>query len=152
MNLQFENGDPFTTGATSYDYRPATSKEPHERVIIRILISGIKTSAMLDTGGVFFVCTPEIGEVLGLTQGAPTDKIRIRDHSVNGSLHSIELELVADDGASFTLTVTAFVPHLQPGEEWFEEFPCVLGLYGCLERLRFAVDPMTKTFHFGTAL
>jgi hypothetical protein len=30
--------------------------------------------------------------------------------------------------------------------------PCILGLYGCLERLRFAVDSHTEQFYFGPAV
>ena len=34
-------------------------------------------------------------------------------------------------------------------EERWGELPSFLGLMGCLERMRFAVDPLDNTFYFG---
>ncbi len=70
---------------------------------------------------------------------------------VHGRLHRVNLTLFAEEGESFTLEATAFVPN--PGdEEIWEDIPCILGLFGCLERARFAVDPSTETFYFGPIL
>lgn len=46
-----------------------------------------------------------------------------------------------------TFDVTAFVPHLTPGENW--PFPTFLGWHCCLERIRFAIDPAEEKFYFG---
>jgi hypothetical protein len=44
---------------------------------------------------------------------------------------------------------TAFVP--DTSHEAVPELPSILGLHGCLERVRFAFDPHTDTFYFGPA-
>lgn len=53
--------------------------------------------------------------------------------------------LLADEGQgeSLTLDVTAFLPD----DRW--NLPNMLGLTGCLERIRFAVDPANDLFYFG---
>ncbi|MBN1484372.1 MAG: hypothetical protein JXA37_06580 [Chloroflexia bacterium] len=71
----------------------------------------------------------------------------IRDRTYQGELHRLSLVLKAQDGESVALEVTAFLPRLRPGETW--NLPPFLGLRGCLERLRFAVDPASDTFYFG---
>jgi len=38
----------------------------------------------------------------------------------------------------------------EEAEQWGDML-CLLGLYGCLERARFAVDPLTERFYFGPA-
>ncbi|MEZ4714401.1 MAG: hypothetical protein R3A44_44885 [Caldilineaceae bacterium] len=45
--------------------------------------------------------------------------------------------------------VTAFIPQLRPEDEWPIEFPCIAGMSGCFERLRFAVDPLDERIYFG---
>ena len=51
-------------------------------------------------------------------------------------------------GEGLTVDVTAFVPEAEFTEAW-GLLPSYLGLNGCLDRLRFAVDPVTDTFYFG---
>lgn len=41
----------------------------------------------------------------------------------------------------------AFIP--KHDEKWESDLPCILGLLGCLEHFRFAVDPMQDMFYFG---
>lgn len=153
MPLLFPDGTAFSNGAMTYQFRPATRGEKYERLVVTIFVGPFATTAVVDTGGVFFICTPELGKQLGLDpqRGAPTDKLYLRGRTLEGSLHPLEIELAAQDGETLIVTVTAFLPHLRAGEEWSEEFPCIMGLYGCLERLRFAVDPVTETFYFGAA-
>lgn len=151
MPLHFKDGTPFAIGSAPYQYRPATSRETYERILLTISIGDLKTSALVDTGGVFFVCSPEIADYIGLDseRGASADRLLLRGRLISGTLHRVEITLEADEGESLSLAVTAFVPRLRAGEEWFEEFPCIMALYGCLERLRFAIDPTTGTFYFG---
>ena len=61
----------------------------------------------------------------------------------------IELRLLADEGDSLTVDATAFIPDV---EEYWGDLPTFIGLTGFLERLRFAVDPSTDTFYFGSLL
>jgi hypothetical protein len=70
---------------------------------------------------------------------------------VHGRLYRLNLTLLADEGEDLTIQTTAFVPEPDEAEGW-GDMPCILGLYGCLERLRFAVDPHTEPFYFGPAV
>ena len=53
------------TGATPYHYRPATSNETLPRLVLRVVIDGIATDAMLDTGGGIFVMSSHRGQAVG---------------------------------------------------------------------------------------
>jgi hypothetical protein len=149
MLLQFTDGQPFAQGCCGFLYRPATERDTTPRIILTVQISGIETQTALDTGGVYLVCDPEIADLLNLdpSSGVGTDTLGIREWKGSGTLYRLPLMLVSDEGRGLELEVTAFVPSLQPGETW--RLPSYMGLSGCLERLRFAVDPATDTFYFG---
>ncbi len=149
--LRFDSGDLFATGSAPYAYRPATAQETSPRIILTVLIGDFQTSAFVDTGGVFLLCAPEIARYLRLDprDGMPADRLWLRGDWLSGVLHRIPLTLVAQEGPSLTIDATAFVPELAPHQKWPDDFPCVLGMSGCLEFLRFAVDPADDTFYFG---
>lgn len=151
MLLQFADGNLFASGAMAYTYEPATSNENSPRIILSILIGELQISAFVDTGGVYFLCSPEVAFELGLQPEASIGTLRMLFRGVfyYGHLHRIPLTFRAEEGHPLTVEVTAFVPQLLPGIEWSAEFPCILGMNGCLERLRFAIDPLTDTFYFG---
>jgi hypothetical protein len=56
--------------------------------------------------------------------------------------------LLAEAGGNLGFEATAFVPE-QHEEEGWGDMPSILGFYGCLERIRMAIDPVTETFYFG---
>jgi hypothetical protein len=72
----------------------------------------------------------------------------VRGVWMDGSLHRLNLRFPATQGDSLSVDVTAFVPDPELEQVW-DEMPSFIGLNGCLERLRFAVDPATDTFYFG---
>jgi hypothetical protein len=111
---------------------------------------GITTTAFVDTGSPFVVCKPEIAEALGLVpeDGVSVNRLKLRESLLDGSLHRIEVTLLAEIGQSLSVEATVFVPHLQSYQEW-GDFPAVLGLTGFLERIRYAVDPGSDSFYFG---
>ena len=153
MTLAFANGEPFAIGVTGYDYRPATSHETTPRLVLEVEIEGILAEAIVDTGGVYLFCNPHVARRLAL---APTEAlsrvqaILFRGVMVHGRLYRLRLTLLADEGEDVTVQATAFVPEPDEAEHW-GDMPCLLGLYGCLERARFAVDPPTERFYFGPA-
>jgi hypothetical protein len=151
MLLQFTNGEAFATGATLYAYRPVTSKESLPRIILPLLIGNLEVLAFVDTGGVYLLCSPEIAWQLRLYPEDSLGALQMlfRGVSYFGHLHRIPLTFLPHEGALLTVEVTAFVPQQHAGDEWPSEFPCILGMSGCLERLRFAIDPFTDTFYFG---
>ncbi|MDH3605006.1 MAG: hypothetical protein OEU26_35870 [Candidatus Tectomicrobia bacterium] len=151
MPLTFPDGQAFATGAAPYGYRSATPQETTPRVVLSVEIEGFKTEAMVDTGGVFLVCHPEVALQARLeTSDAVSDTLEIlfRGVFVRGRLYRLNLTLVAEIGTTLDFQATVFVPESEDAEQW-GEIPSILGMYGCLERIRFAVDPDTETFYFG---
>lgn len=150
MLLQFENQEPFASGVTPYAYRPATDEEKTPRIVIILQLGGIETTAFVDTGGVYAICSPEFTQLLNLDprDGFPS-RVRSSRWNYPGNLHRVPITFISESGEDLTIEVTAFFPDLQFSSEWPEDFPCILGLYGCLERLRFAVDPSNEMFYFG---
>ena len=151
MLLQFADGRHFATGAAPYAYRPATDREVSPRIIVSIRLGDIVTSAFVDTGGIYLWCPPHIAGDLGvdLEEGELVGPIRSARGQFEGILLRAPLTLFAEEGHSLVIEPTVFIPRLKPGEAWPEDFPCILGMQGCLERLRFAVDPNDDTFYFG---
>lgn len=151
MPLQFDNGDIFTTGATPYAYQHISATETTPRIIIPVSIQRITISAFVDTGGVYALISPEIVEQLDLDPGysAPANRLNWRGDELNGVLHRIPITLLADEGSSLTIQMTCFLPKLKPWEQWPSEFSCILGMYLCFDRLRFAIDPLDDMFYFG---
>jgi hypothetical protein len=59
------------------------------------------------------------------------------------------MQIKAEEGEDLIQEVTAFIPNASV-EEW-GEIPTFLGLTGCLEFLKFAVDPGENLFYFASA-
>jgi len=151
MLLQFDDGTRFASGAAPFAYRPATADERYPRIHLPIAVSGFEASAIVDTGGVFLLCSPDLGERLSLriTDALAVEEIHWRNQTFSGTLHRVEIVLFAEQGENLPLEVTAFVPRLQPHQVWSPEFPLILGMHGCLEFMRFAIDLTDDTFYFG---
>ncbi len=151
MPFQFPDGEAFTTSAASYMYRPATPNETTPRVVLDVAVEGIHTEAMVDTGGVYLLCHSLLASRLNL-DGADAlsgpSVILFRGVSVQGRLYRLGITLLADEGGDVPFQATAFVPEYQEAEHW-GALPSILGFYGCLERIRMAIDPVTETFYFG---
>lgn len=77
------------------------------------------------------------------------DTVNLRGSSVTGRLCRLLLRIQAEEGTSIELEVTTLIPRDTREDQWIEQLPCYLGWQGCLERLRFAIDPNTDTFYFG---
>ena len=146
--LLFPSGEPFATGMAHYAYQPVNFREKANRIILNVYVESIQTQAYLDTGAVYLVCSPEVATVLHL-YGEESEKLFFRGRLYEGGLHRVSLTVPAEQGESATIDVTAFVPDIHPDEEWPLEFPCILGMAGCLERLRFAIDPFEDIIYFG---
>lgn len=150
MSLCFSDDRPFSSGSCPYEYRPATDSEITRRIIIPVKIGDVLTSAMVDTGGAYLVCPPEYAELLNLDAADSLERIKLTipryASGAKGNLYLVSLTLLAEDGHSCEQLVTAFVPKPLPGRSFLP----ILGLEGCLEKLRFAVDPGDDTFFFGT--
>jgi len=153
MTLTLPDGQPFATGVTAYQYRPATAQESTPRLVLEVAIDGVVTHAMVDTGGIYLVCHPRLATQLHLDTAEAISgprTILFRGVLVQGRLYRLTLTLLAQEGDDLVMQATAFVPEPEEEEGW-GDLPSILGFYGCLERARFAVDPRTETFFFGPA-
>ena len=129
-----------------------TKADPSPRLLIPVVVGREDTLAVVDTGGVYFICTPPFARLIGLDpsqQLGAAGPVLWRGALMQGGLHFVRLTFPAIEGNSIAIGVTAFVPRLSRGQEWNDELPCVLGMQFCLERLRFAVDPEHDMFYFG---
>lgn len=95
MVLQFANGRPFATGACFYRDRLALGQAETSRVVVRVLIGDFQTQAVVDTGGVYLVCDPEISDLLDLTPGASLgiDTLVIRGCRYEGYLQRLTITM-----------------------------------------------------------
>jgi len=147
--LQFADGRPFATGVCPYWDLLSSERPGNPRIVVGVWIGGFQTQAVVDTGGVYLVCDPGMEDLLDLSPGTSlgVDTLLIRGYRYEGYLHRLRVTLLAEQGEDLELEVTAFIPHLALGQGW--QFPSFLGLQGCLEFLRFAVDPGANAFYFG---
>jgi hypothetical protein len=67
---------------------------------------------------------------------------------MRGNLYRIGVVFPADEGNDIMIDATVFVPDQEWQESWGEH-PGYIGLEGCLERMRYAVDPGNDQFYFG---
>ncbi|WP_242060416.1 pepsin/retropepsin-like aspartic protease family protein [Aerosakkonema funiforme] len=148
MILLSRDGDTFASGAIPYFYRPATEGETTNRIILRAEIEGYATEAIVDTGAPYVVVAPRVARLVGFTQASALDRGRllIRGMRLDGSIARMSITFRAQEGESLTQEATVFVPDV---EEYWGNFPSFIGLAGFLERIRFAIDPLTDTFYFG---
>ncbi len=153
MLLNFDNNrDAFSTGAAKYLYKSIRETDtPTPRVIVEIEIDGHEELAALDTGGVYFVCSPILAEKLGYTYDEKQGQsINILGSEIWGNLRRLDLKLRHKEGRELRIDATVFVPNLTADKVNPDFMPVsIMGLMGCLERVRFAIDPSEKTFHFG---
>lgn len=99
--------------------------------------------ALLDTGSEWCVLRSDIAEALGYdsTPDPAVGRLDTRFGKFPGRLERLPLIFEADEGDNFEIEATWFVADGWPG-------PPVIGWKGCLERMRFALDPSEDAFYF----
>lgn len=99
--------------------------------------------ALFDPGSEWCVLAWEVADLLGYGSepGLTGAAIETRFGTISGSLERVALRFLAVDGSSLEIDATWFISPDWPG-------PTVLGWRGCLERMRFAVDPNDNWFYF----
>lgn len=152
MTLRDLEGDPFCTGSCNYSDHRSRTEQTAPKIYIQARLEGQLFVSAVDTGGVYVLCDPEISEFVDLSklERYRTDLVKTSFGKFNGVLYRAELAILAEEGTSVRIDATVFIPDLGEGEKW--PFPqLVLGYQGCLERMKFAVDPSTDPgwFHFG---
>jgi hypothetical protein len=146
--LKFLNGDLFAGGAVGFNNSPRDEHDKLLRIFIPIKIGEIETEAVLDTGGAYFICPPDMAECLNILDTLPEEEIQIRGIKRKGRLVRSTVTLLAKQGESIDVQVNVFIPETLWEENW--DLPPYLGWMGCLERVRFAIDPLNDLFYFGS--
>lgn len=148
--LLFPDGAAFATGALRYRYQPIGQQAQDNRVLLDVIVEGLITTTVLDTGAPYVMIAPALATQLGIngSDAIETTSIRHRSMQLDGGLHRVEMRFPARYGETLAIQATAFVPDLNFLEQW-GDLPCFLGMSGCLERLRFAIDPGHDMFYFG---
>jgi hypothetical protein len=146
--LTFADHSPFATGATRYACDDRYENGGTPKVIAEVVVAGQFTDTILDTGAPYLLCSPSLAASLQIDPNLAlsTASIRVRGYLIQGGIHRLELKIPAENGMDLVIDATAFVPF--PGQ-LVETLPSFLGWQGCLERMRFALDPVTETFYFG---
>jgi hypothetical protein len=99
--------------------------------------------ALIDTAAEWCVLASGIVRALGYPVAAsgPRAHLSTRLGSFAGTLERIPVRFPAAEGEDLAIEATWFVSEDWPG-------PVVLGWSGCLERLRFGLDPVEEVFYF----
>jgi hypothetical protein len=138
----------FTTFVTSFQDQDPAGAGTEARIYVPVIVETLGTEiyAMVDTGAAWPILNPEIAREAHLNLGEG-QKIRLstRLGKIPGELLRATLTIPAVTGEGLEVDATVFVPETH----WSE--PNFLGYRGFLERIRFAVDPIKKEFHFGPA-
>lgn len=150
MLLTTKNDVPFATGMAPYSYRPAIN-DISNRIMLQVQIGGVLVEAIVDTGSPYVICPPYLSEVIGFDPAYALESVpfQVRGISMNGNLYRVNVLFPAEEGDSLIVDATVFVPD-QVWQETWGKSPAFIGLTGCLERMRFAVDPENDIFYFGS--
>jgi hypothetical protein len=140
--LRFPDGTAFASGSAPYYF-----SEESPRLQIEIEIDGQTFLAAVDTAAPYFICNLAVAESLGITAAEHVGAVTLstRKSRTTGRLYRTVIVLVAAEGRSVEMEVTTFVPD---DETWNDE-PLFLGLFNCMDRIRFAIDPFVDRFYFG---
>jgi Aspartyl protease len=112
-------------------------------VSVACLLGNRRVDALIDTGSQWCVLTTQLADDLGVL--SQSELLHTRLHTLFGSLSGrlvrFPVSFHADDGVMVDVDATWFVSDDWPG-------PPVIGWKGCLEQLRFALDPGDESFYF----
>jgi hypothetical protein len=149
MRLCCVDGRTFATGEARFTSQRAHAADRLARIYLQVEIGTVHTEAVLDTGGAYLVLDPAMAVRAGIGPPVLSDRISIRGFVFTGTVHRIPVTIAADAGEPLTFEATAFVPELGAEEPW--PLPSYLGWQGCLDRIRFAIDPRDERVYFGAA-
>lgn len=99
--------------------------------------------ALLDTGAEWSVLSTEVFELLGGPECDIGEEavLSSRFGRIKGNLARVPIRFAAGEGEDLEFIATFFA-----SPDWYG--PTVLGWRGCLERMRFALDPARDLFYF----
>jgi hypothetical protein len=147
--LFFSDGTNWSTGSAKYyadyEYGPANLLVAIQFSIGRGLPS---VHGLLDTASTWIVLSKDFLVSLDIEideDPSLKEKMLTRFGTITGYLNRIPIIIIAEeqDGSSLEVEATCFI-----SEEWNGR-PPVIGWRGCLERMKFAIDPSQDRFYFG---
>jgi hypothetical protein len=149
MLLYLTDRTQFSLGAVAY--RLPQGGTDATRITIGLEIEENMTEAIIDTGAPYLICSPSLSKLFTPDPAKLmyAKKLLIRGVWVAGTIYRINLSLLPDEGEALMIEAPAFIP--DPDQEFTEGFlpRSFLGMFGCLEMIRFALDPLTETFYYG---
>jgi hypothetical protein len=104
----------------------------------------ITSQGLLDTASEWCVLPPDLAHRLDLDLEPDLNMpvLWTRFGSIRGRLERVTVWFPSEEGEPLEVNATCFVSAEWPG-------PLVIGWKGCLERMRFALDPGDDSFYFG---
>lgn len=148
--LRLPNDEPFATGLADCQLGPANEHDHSTRILIAVRIGPVQTTAIVDTAAPYAICAPGIASLI-----PPSTLERIEPFTMStqfgdfkGALYRMPITFPATEGDDLEVDATVFVPNSSVG---WPDRPSYIGLTGCLERMRFALDPMANLIYFGPA-
>ena len=143
------DGSPFTTSrATYYDTDP-DGRRRQSAIYLQVVLpfaQGISVYALVDSGSPYCIFDSALMAAadIDFDDGEPIT-LSTRIGRITGTIQRLPLIVAAEDGDPLAIDASVFV-----SGEWHQGH--FLGYGGFLERLRFAVDPLTNTCYFGPAI
>ena len=141
------NGEPFAPNAARYYEEDPSLESEQTSIHVQIVIRGemeIATLARLDPATPWVVLNAELTRTLGLGANGPETQLQTAAGRMKGTLERYPILLAAEEGRSLEIDATLFVCR-----DWKKGN--FLGYAGLLERIRFAIDPASQLFYFGSA-
>jgi hypothetical protein len=113
-------------------------------VSVPCIVSNHPLDALLDTGSQWCILPASIAAELGFDSQSDSLEAMLstRFGTLQGRLVRNPVRFPAHVGEAIEVDTTWFVSEDWPG-------PAVIGWKGCLERIRFALDPTDDSFYFG---
>jgi hypothetical protein len=148
--LRLPNDQPFATGSASCQLGPAGRDSRSTRILVQVSIGSVSTIAIVDTAAPFPVCSPDIARLIPASTLEWIEPFTLLTQFGNftGGLYRMPITFPATEGDHLEVDATVFIP--QSAEGW-PNLPSYIGLTGCLERIRFALDPAANLIYFGPA-
>ena len=140
------NGGEFASGVATYYEEDPSWGSGQTSIHVSVVVKGdiaLQTIARVDPATPWVILHSEISAEIGLRASSTEVELRTVAGLMRGSLERLPIRLVAEQGDSLEIDATVFVC-----DEWQREN--FLGYSGFLERIRFAVDPTSKKFYFGS--
>ena len=141
------NGEEFASGVMTYFDEDPSGGSAQTSIHVSIVLEGevsIPTFARLDPATPWVVLNAELNEQIGLRANSAEITLQTAAGRMKGCLERFPITLQAEEGDALEIDATVFVCN-----DWEREN--FLGYSGFLERIRFAIDPSSNKFYFGSS-